>query len=82
MYDIMKLEHQALRDLTEEELADAPLLVLACGHVFPTDSLDGLVPLWEAYERDDSGAWTAAKPLRVGTVFKQAPRPRRQGLEG
>lgn len=70
MYDIMALEHKALRELSDAELAADPLLVLACDHAFPRSLLDGVVALWDAYERDDSGAWVAPRPLQVSRFAK------------
>ena len=62
----MLMEHKLLVDVTDEELAEAPLLFLACDHIFPRDSLDGLVELSQAYSADAAGRWLAPLPLQVG----------------
>lgn len=66
LYDVMLLEHKPLVEVTNQELAEAPLLFLACGHIFPRDSLDGLVELGKAYSADDAGRWLPPLPLQVG----------------
>lgn len=60
------MEHKLLVELSEEELVDAPLLFLGCGHIFPRDSLDGLVELSAAYDTDNAGHWLAPRVLQVG----------------
>lgn len=66
LYDVMLLEHKPLVEVTNQELAEVPLLFLACGHIFPRDSLDGLVELGKAYSADETGHWLAPLPLQVG----------------
>jgi hypothetical protein len=74
LYDVMLLEHKPLVEVTNQELAEAPLLFLACGHIFPRDSLDGLVELGKAYSADDAGRWLAPLPLQVLAIPAAATR--------
>lgn len=65
MFDVIMMEHKKLVELTDAELAEAPLLFLGCGHVFPRDSLDGVVELGAAYQADADGQWLAPQALQA-----------------
>ncbi|ESZ93857.1 hypothetical protein SBOR_5754 [Sclerotinia borealis F-4128] len=43
----------------EIDLGDTPIIVLACGHFFTAESLDGMVGMSEVYQQDIDGNFTA-----------------------
>ena len=50
-------ERKAVRDVSDEELLEDPLVFLPCGHAFPMSTMDGHLALGEHYARTASGAW-------------------------
>lgn len=78
-------EEKSLREVSQEEADEDPLVFLGCGHVFLMSSLDGHLALAAvetesasgeglemvgAYTRDpSSGAWTSVHPLQVLLVL-------------
>ena len=64
-YDIIMDENKALRDFEDAEVAEDPLVILACGHVLPMTSMDGYLELHKAYETDRQGIWRRPCQLQV-----------------
>ena len=58
-------ENKALRDFEDAEVADDPLVILACCHVLPMTSMDGHLELHKAYETDQQGIWRRPCQLQV-----------------
>lgn len=65
VYDMIMLERKTVRDISDEELSEDPLLFLSCGHAFPMSNLDGHLELVEHYARTSSGVWSATLGPRV-----------------
>ncbi len=59
-------ERKAVRECSDEELSEDPLLFLGCGHAFPLSTLDGTLALADHYSRGADGAWSAALKPEVG----------------
>ena len=60
---------KAVRDYTEQEVTEDPLVVLTCGHVLPMSSMDAYMRLNEAYTTDKDGKWLRACQLMVMTTL-------------
>ena len=64
-YDIIMDENKPLRNYTEAELSEDPLIVLHCGHVLPMTSLLGHLELHKVYDVDSQADWKSPLPLKV-----------------
>ena len=64
---MVMLESKAVRDVSDEDLSEDPLLFLSCGHAFPMSNLDGHLELGKHYTRTPSGVWSAALEPKVKT---------------
>lgn len=65
VYDAVMDERKAVRDVSDEELSEDPLVFLPCGHAFPMSTMDGHLALGEHYARTTSGAWVATLDPKV-----------------
>lgn len=58
-------ENKAVRDYTQQDVTEDPLIVLGCGHVLPMTSMDGYMELQRAYTTDRQGKWKQPCQLMV-----------------
>lgn len=66
-----------MKTLGENDPNEDPLLSLACGHVFTVSTLDNIVNLEEAYNKNEEGQWDSIRqlPPKCGAV-PQCPKCR------